>query len=196
MSDRSCREDGLGRLDFQRRRAWPPPRRCLFITFTTDMTAKNQTFRAASEGFNPKTILRPFLGMATPPRTERLIAAVVAGSTPTPFHHPANTGSLPAVVPAISPDQCWANAGLLIGLSSHEIGQKHAKWIEFCVRVARIGPNWRTFGAPAVAGLESTMAKHNRLTAARIRAGQQQHAGCQIHCVEGAIYWPPAGRSR
>jgi hypothetical protein len=43
------------------------------------------------------------------------------------FPRPANTGPMPAIVPAASPKHCWADAGLLIGLSSHEICHKHAK---------------------------------------------------------------------
>ena len=94
---------GFGRPDFQGDDLTATA--SLFIVFTIDMTAKNQTGRVCwrDDGFKARTVPRPLLGMTTPRRTKRLIAGVVAGTTPTPFHHPANTGSLPAVVPVTVP---------------------------------------------------------------------------------------------
>ena len=102
---------GFGRPDFRATSLIAAA--SLFIVFTTEMTARiSGPGSLEGCGFNTRTVPCPLLGMTAPPGSKRLIAGVVAGTTPTPFHRPANTGALPAVVPVTSPDRCWANAGL------------------------------------------------------------------------------------
>ena len=117
----------------------------LFIVFTTEMTATNQALRVALDGFNTKAMQCPLLEMPRPPRSMRLIAGIVAGTTPTPFHRSANTGPLPAVVPATSPDRCCGATRMEL-VRNMQIESNSAQWWPelaqigaFCAAVAGLG---------------------------------------------------------